>query len=345
MHRLIIASLRKGAGKTSVIVGLGRAMDKKIGYLKPFGDRLLYRKKRLWDYDAALVTRIFSLAENPEEMSIGFDHSKLRFMYDEAGIREKLGEILGQTESGKDVVFLEGGREIAYGMSVHLDPLSVARYTNGRLVLVLSGDEGTILDDLTFAKSYLQAGGLRLGGVILNQIHDVEDFRNTYLDSVTKLGIPVLGILPYRADLTNLSIAFLGEALFAKTITGEAGLQGTVRNIFVGAMSTDAAMRNPFFTKGEKLLITSGDRSDMILAALEGDTAGIVLTNNILPPANIISRATERGVPLLLVAADTYEAARQVDNIERLLTSEDAGKIDQLAAMVREHVDMGKLLG
>jgi len=345
MHRLIIASLRKGAGKTSIIVGLGRAMGKKIGYLKPFGDRLLYRKKRLWDYDAALVTRIFQLAENPEEMSIGFDHSKLRFMYDEAGIRQKLGEVLANTEAGKEVVFLEGGRELGYGMSVHLDPISLARFTGGSLLFVVSGDEGTILDDVAFIKAHLHSGEPRLAGVILNQIQDVEDFRNSYLDSIRKLEVPVLGLLPLRSELTRLSLAVLAEALFAKVVSGEQGLQGIVRNIFVGAMSTDAALRNPFFMKGEKLLITSGDRSDMILAALEGDTAGIVITNNILPPANILSRASERGVPLLLVAADTYEAARQVDGIERLLTSEDTAKIELLAQMMREHVDLGRVLG
>ena len=344
MHRLIVASLRKGAGKTSVIVGLGRSLEKRMGYLKPFGDRLLYRKKRLWDYDAALVTRIFGLAENPEEMSIGFDHSKLRFMYDEAGIRGKLAEIVADTEKGKEILFLEGGREIGYGMSVHLDSLSLARHTSGALVVVVSGDEGTILDDVTLIKRHLRTDGIRLAGIILNQVQDVEDFRTSYLGAVEQLGIPVLGILPYRAELTHLSLAFLGETLFAKVISGEEQLRRIVRNIFVGAMSTDAALRNPFFTKSEKLVITSGDRSDMILAALEGDTAGIVLTNNILPPANIISRASERGVPLLLVAADTYEAARQVDNIECLLTSDDADKIALLETLVREHVDLKRLL-
>ncbi len=83
MRRLVIASTRENAGKTSLIVGLGRASGKPFGYLKPFGDRLLYRKKRLWDYDSALVGQIFELAMDPREMSIGFDHSKLRFMYDE----------------------------------------------------------------------------------------------------------------------------------------------------------------------------------------------------------------------------------------------------------------------
>ena len=50
MKNIIIGSVDENAGKTSLIVGLGRAISgKKFGYLKPFGDRLLYRKKRLWD--------------------------------------------------------------------------------------------------------------------------------------------------------------------------------------------------------------------------------------------------------------------------------------------------------
>ena len=55
MRRLVLASMREAAGKTSLIVGLGKAIEKPFGYMKPFGDRLLYRKKRLWDYDSALI--------------------------------------------------------------------------------------------------------------------------------------------------------------------------------------------------------------------------------------------------------------------------------------------------
>ena len=64
MNKLVVTSMRHNAGKTSVIIGLANALNKKIGYIKPFGDKLLYRKKRLWDYDAALIASIFSL-ENP----------------------------------------------------------------------------------------------------------------------------------------------------------------------------------------------------------------------------------------------------------------------------------------
>ncbi len=344
MRRLIIGSMRRGAGKTSVIVGLGQALGKKFGYLKPFGDRLLYRKKRLWDYDAALMTNIFHLEDNPEEMSIGFDHSKLRFMYDEDGTRQKLLEVVAHVERGRELVILEGGKDISYGVSVHLDSLSLAQHTGGALILVVSGDEGTILDDACFFKHRLSLAGIHFAGIIVNKVHDVEEFKTIHQGTLIDKGIPVLGTIPYAGELTHLSVAFLAECLFAKVIAGEGGLGREVRDIFVGAMSTDAAMRNPLFTKSGKLVITSGDRSDMILSALDGDTAGVVLTNNILPPANIISRATERNMPLLLVAADTYEVAKQTDDAERLLTKDDQGKIELLARLVRERVDLNSVL-
>ena len=80
MDKWVVTSLRPSAGKTSVIIGIAKALNRKIGYIKPFGERFLYRKKRLWDYDAALVTNLFGLDENPEDMSIGFHHSKLLYM-------------------------------------------------------------------------------------------------------------------------------------------------------------------------------------------------------------------------------------------------------------------------
>jgi BioD-like phosphotransacetylase family protein len=91
------------------------------------------------------------------------------------------------------------------------------------------------------------------------------------------------------------------------------------------------------------LTITSGDRTDMILAALESNSVGIILTNNILPPPNIISKASERDIPLLLVSTDTYEVAKQIDNLQPLLTKDDTNKIDQLVQLVKEHVNISSL--
>jgi BioD-like phosphotransacetylase family protein len=82
----------------------------------------------------------------------------------------------------------------------------------------------------------------------------------------------------------------------------------------------------------------------MILAAMESDTSCIILTNNILPPSNIISKATDRNIPVLLVATDTYQVAQQVDNMEALLTKHDSEKIGLLGQLVKEHVAVEDLV-
>jgi BioD-like phosphotransacetylase family protein len=338
MEKLIIGSTDKGAGKTSIIVGLAKAIGKNFGYMKPMGDRLLYRKKRLWDYDSALITNIFGLKENPEDMTIGFAHSKLRYMYDEERTRNKLLEMACNIGKDKDTVFVECGKDLLYGTSVHLDAISIAKHMGGKMLIIISGDENVIMDDIAFVKKYVDLANVDFAGVIVNKVFNLDDFKDTYLSDMTEMGVNVLGIIPYEVELTYLSVEHLAQRLLAKVIAGEEGLNRKVRNILVGAMSTNAAIRSPLFKKEDKLLITSGDRSDMILAALESNTAGIILTNNVLPPSNITSKASERNIPLLLVPFDTYQTAMQVDNIDPLLTKDDAERIELLEQLINRHV-------
>ena len=344
MNSLIIASTRQSAGKTSVLIGLAKALGQKFGYLKPLGDRFLYRKKRLWDYDAALFANLFGLTEEPERMSIGFDHSKLRHMYDRAAITQQIHQIMEKTGEGKERLFIECGKDLSYGASVHLDPLTLSQVTASQVVIVTAGEENEIADDLAFVRQFVGSDEAHVGGVIVNKVVDLDDFKATYLPEIKQLGLNVLGVIPHEKELTTLSVGYLAEKLFARTIAGEAGLGRRIRTVFVGAMSESAARAQPGFRDPDKLIITSGDRSDLILAALEqGGTSCIVLTNNIVPPASVTSKASEQGVPILLVPTDTHKTARQIDNMEPLLTKDDAAKVEILATLVKDHVDLAAI--
>lgn len=345
MEKLVIASMHENAGKTSLIIGLGKALGKKIGYMKPFGDRMLYRKKRLWDYDSAAITNIFSLEMIPDDMTIGFDHSKLRFMYDEKTIKQKFLQDCADVGKGKDLVFIEGGRGPRNGISVNIDVLSLARYSRGKLVFVLAGDENSILDDIYFIKKNINMKGVDFRGVILNKINNIEDFQDHYLPLIEAAGAEVLGIIPFIKELTCYSVAFLAERLFAKVIIGGPGLSRDVENIFIGAMRADAAIDLPLFKTPGKVVITSGDRSDMISAALETGAAGIVLTNNILPTSVLISKAERENIPLLLVTADTFQVAKQVDNLQPLITKDDANKIRLIEEAVKGKIRLDRFTG
>jgi len=343
MKKIVVASMRKNAGKTSLIVGIAKALHEKIGYMKPFGDRLFYRKKRLWDYDSALITHIFNLEENPEDMSIGFDPSKLRYMYDTESLKKKLHEVISEIGKGKDTVFVECGKDIGYGISVNLDAISLAQFIDGKLLIVISGDDDTILDDINLFKKCLHMTNINFGGVIVNKVRDVQDFKDIYLPGIMDMGIKVIGIIPSREELTHFSVSFLAKRLFAKILTGEGGLNNVVENILVGAMSTSKALRYPPFLKENKVIITGGDRSDMILASLETNVAAIILTCNILPTQSIISKASDLNIPLLLVPSDTYQTAKQIDNLEPLLTKDDAEKIGLWEHLVQEYLNVTEI--
>ncbi|MGA1848397.1 MAG: DRTGG domain-containing protein [Thermoplasmatota archaeon] len=345
MEKVIIASIRPNSGKTSVIIGMGKAIEGKFGYLKPFGERVLYRKKRLLDYDSALVKFLFDIEEDPEDMSIGFDHSKLHYMYTKDTITEKLREMEASIGNDRDVLFMEAGKDLQYGASVNLDAISLAEHTGAGLVMVISGEDDTIVDDITFLKKYLQLPKVNFKGVIINKVKDVEDFKMTRIRKVQDMGMNILGIIPFRRELTHMSVEYISDALFAKVLAGEAGLSNQVERIFIGAMSGDAALKNPLFSKENKLIITSGDRNDMILAAIESGTSGIVLTNNVLPPSKVISQAESRNIPLLLVSTDTFQTAKQIDDMEKLITRNDTEKVEMLGDMVRNSVDLEGLFG
>ncbi|MFO8051470.1 MAG: AAA family ATPase [Thermoplasmatota archaeon] len=340
MKRIVIASMERGAGKTSFVVGYGKSSKERIGYMKPFGERILYRKKRLLDYDSVLISSLLDLNESPEDLSLGFDHSKLRFMYDREGIKAKLKEMAEKNEKDCEMLFIEGGKDLSYGSSLFLDPITVAKTLDAELVFMLSGEQDEVIDEIHFIHDYIKKSEVNFKGIILNKVMDPEDFMIINGDTLKDLGIELLGLIPYEKDLTYFSMEHISNVLFAKVLAGNKGLSNLVKNIFVGAMTGSKAIESPLFKKEGKLIITSGDRSDIILGALASDTAGIVLTNNQVPTANIISKADEKGIPLLLVHGDTFAAAKQVDDMERLLSKDDSEKIELMSRLVKENVKL-----
>ena len=344
MERLIISSLRQNAGKTSLIIGLAKALNLKLGYMKPFGERFLYKKKRLWDYDSALITQIFHLEESPEDMSIGGHHLRLFYSLDEKATKAKLLETFQELSEGKEIVFVEAGKDISYGTSVFLDARTVTNVLNGQLIFVVSGDENTIVDDIGLIAGGLNIDRAHFKGVVINKVVNMADFTESYLPIIKKMGVPVLGIIPHCPELTYLTVDYLADQIFAKVLTGESGPnQQQIRNILVGSMGAKAAAKGRFFEERRQALIVSGDRTEMILNAIESRIAAIVLTNNVVPSPAIISKAENKAVTLLLVSSDTHQTARQIDAIEPLVTKNDAEKIALIEEMVKKYVDLPAL--
>jgi uncharacterized protein len=354
MNKIIISSIRNNAGKTSLIAGIiSLVKNKKFAYAKPFGDRLIYRRKKSWDYDATFIVNLLGreqeLENHHEKITFGFDYSKLKNMYDEAGIKKALSDIVTEIGAENDILFIESGGDLASGSSLNLDAMSVAKYIDGKLIVVVSGDSRTVLDDIMYIEKYVRIKDRNFGGLIVNKVNDMDFFEKVCEPAIKGMGMDLLGVIPFREQLTYYTVDYLAEHLMARVLTGKSNLQNIVKNIIIGALSTDDPGNNPLFTSSglnreNQLLITGGNRTDMILAALERDTIGIMLTNDIVPPRFIISKVKERGVPLLVVAADTFKTAKTINDMEVLLTKDDSDKINLFSQMVEKHTRIKELL-
>jgi BioD-like phosphotransacetylase family protein len=106
-------------------------------------------------------------------------------------------------------------------------------------------------------------------------------------------------------------------------------------------MSAAQVVTKPLWKLENKLIITPGDRIDMITAALDSSTAGIILTNNLLPDDPIIqSKADSRNIPILLVTQDTFATAKLIDDMEILFTKDEVEKIARLKELVTANLDI-----
>ncbi len=345
MKSLIVGSMDGNAGKTSLILGLAKATGKSFAYIKPLGDRLVYRKKRVWDYDAALLTNVFKMNQSPEDITVGFEHLKMRFKYDEEGIKSRVVTMAGDVSRGKDMLFVEGGRDVQFGISFYLNVLYLAQYLAGRLVMVVGGEENYIVDNVIFIKKFLNFNGIDFRGVVINKVRNADDFKTVYMPIMQKTGIDILGIIPYQEELTFFSLDYLTQYLLATVVAGKDGLNRRVNNIFVGAASVDSAYADAKFHRENKLVVTSGDRSDMLLASFEDKcTAAVVITNNIMPPQNILDKADKAKIPVLMVPIGVYETAKQIESLTPLITAKDTREIALMEQLVRDNVNIDALM-
>ena len=92
------------------------------------------------------------------------------------------------------------------------------------------------------------------------------------------------------------------------------------------------------------MLITGGDRVDLIFASLNTDTAGIILTNNILPHPKVIAKADDLNIPLISVSMDTYTTAKSVDKIISEIRPDDEEKRQIITEMTKKELDIDGIL-
>ncbi|MBT8394618.1 MAG: phosphate acetyltransferase, partial [Bacteroidia bacterium] len=159
----------------------------------------------------------------------------------------------------------------------------------------------------------------------------------------------MVSVIPRIKSLIHPTLSEIVNALDAKVLFGEKYLFNPIESIKVGAMQLRHYLR---YIENNSLIITPGDRADIILGALQANVstnypkiAGIVLTGNIKPEKPILNlvEGLSRIVPIILTKEETYKIATKVSAVKPRIYADNKEKINKSISAFEKYVDRKKL--
>jgi len=358
--RIFIAATQQNDGKTTVSLGLIFALKKyfkKISFIKPIGQRYLIEQGYKVDEDSVLIDGIANIRCNIKDMSPvavekGFTENFIR----KPNIKPLIDKIqlsFNKVSRGADLVIIEGTGHAGVGSCFDLSNAHVAKLLDAKVVLISSGGIGKPIDELVLNQALFERQGVEIAGVIVNKVLPEKYRKISQLvkKGLTRKGMEVLGVLPYIKDLSMPNIHQIKEEIKGEVIYGTNELlDRRVENIIVAAMKPHDAIN---YFKGRVLIITPGDRDDIILTAVsshlrkekkEFEVVALVLSGGIIPHKSITALVKKAKIPLLLSKDDTYRVASRIHDRVVKIRPEDTEKIRMAKRLINNYADIRKLL-
>jgi len=349
---LYLVSANEFSGKTAICLGLALKFKEaglKVSYFKPIAPAIgSIRAGYPYDDDAHLMIESLHLPYPVTTAVAGFLErrylDKISVEQRDA-LLEKIDNLYSQISENSDLVIVEGARRFRDGMALGLDPTSLAKRFQAKMIIVCKGGEDTVADKIIVEKTVTDLNEVSLLGCILNNVPKtmIERVQGVVKPVLESKNIEVLGIIPEETGLTAPSVTDIQATLQGEVLAGEESFDRMVKHILVGAMTPSSALR---FLRSvdDKVVVTGGDRADIALLALETDTSLLVLTGNLYPDIHVISKAKEKKVPVILVSDDTYSTVSKIEAVTGRIKPNDEKKINFVKEIVSDHLDWKKIL-
>jgi len=355
--RVFIAATRQNDGKTTTSLGLIAALQNhfpRIGYIKPVGQRFVQVEEQNIDEDTVLMDAVFRLNcplvdMSPIAVEPDFTRKYLQTANNEVLVK-KIRDAFDRVAWEKDFVLCEGSGHAGVGSVFDLSNAQVAKILGCKAIIVTQGGIGKPIDEVALNQALFEKEGVEIIGVILNKVLGkkldyITDFARRGLK---RKGLELLGVIPHQSILSSPTVELIQDELDAELLNKPLAVNTLVQDVVVGAMGAQNAMR--FFKRGV-LLITPGDREDIVLAACTGietnspdQMAGIVLTGGLRPTNGVLKVIRSMPIPVLLAQADSYEVASKVHDLTVKTRPADAEKISLIRDIIAQSVNVKKII-
>ncbi len=355
--RVFIAATRQNDGKTTASLGLIAALQQyypRVGYIKPVGQRFVEIEEQKIDEDTVLMDSVYRLNcplvdMSPIAVEPDFTRKYLQSSNNEALVK-KIKVAFDRVAWEKEFVLCEGSGHAGVGSVFDLSNAQVAHILGAKVIIVSQGGIGKPIDEVCLNQALFEKEGVEVIGVILNKVSGekldyITDFARR---GFKRKGLDLLGVIPHQPMLSSPSLESIREELGAELLNEPPDLHGLVEAIIIAAMGAHNTV--PSFRSGG-LLVTPGDREDIVLAARAAQDlpdnqklAGIILTGNLRPSAAVLKVIRAMSIPVFLAEQDSYQVASRVHDLTVKTRPNDAGKISLIRALIGKSVNVPKIL-
>ena len=342
MRTFFLAPTRYGVGLTSVTLGLVRALDNlglRVKFFKPIAQ--MHVNDPGPERSTKLVQRIMGhepptpITSNRAEDLLGDNKGDV--------LMEDIVALFQQASQDGDVVVVEGlvpTREMPYANRLNS---TIAKSLNANIILVTEPGKDS-LEELA-GKLEITAdsfGGIKnpnIVGYALNKLtpdvaakFNKEGHFQSLPEFSRKPFVP-LGYIPFDTTLASPRTLEIAQYLQAEVLSKGELEKRRVTSFTLSARTPTNMIHH---LKPGNLVITPGDRDDIILAtcmaALNGvPLAGLLLTSGIQPSKPVMelcSKAIGTGLPVMLTKEDSYTTATVLDRRHNELPIDDTNRVE-----------------
>tara|TARA_B110000008_G_scaffold62114_1_gene61943 strand:+ start:8855 stop:10963 length:2109 start_codon:yes stop_codon:yes gene_type:complete len=364
MINIFIAPTGLHSGLSSISIALLHALDTqgiKASFLKPVAS---YKEGEV-ERSTQMVKQNYPL--NPPQPMPLKQAQQLISTGQQDRLLEDLVGLHYMATSDTEVAIIEGlvpDRSEPYTAKINAE---IAKALNADVILVSSAENRSNNDiqaDINLNAAIF--GGFKAGniiGAIINKfgtpqeshfmLSKNEESDAQRLEKLPKIELEhcrLLGTIPWQRELISPRTLDIARQLGTKTIV-EGDLATRRVNTITLCARTLPNMLNRL-TAGT-LIVTPGDRVDIILACALAETngtplAGLILTGGLMPKDDVLrlcQKAVSNGLPILSTESDTFACASQLDRINTAVPEDDLQRIDLIRAHIADNIDIQALLG
>lgn len=351
---IYVATIEPNSGKSVVVLGLMRMLlgkTAKVGYFRPIIEDT---KKGELDNHINTVLTHFELDINYKK-TFAFTRSEILDLYNKGKSGKVIDEIIKKykyLEERFDFILVEGTDFSNENTNLELDiNILISKNLGLPVIIVANGFNkslDTIVENIQLAYNTFKEE-VKVLSLITNKTNPEDEITLKALLNNRIKETTNVSVIPTIKSLSSPTIKEISKALNGTILFGEDMINNESENFGVGAMQ----LRN-YLThlKENTLVITPGDRADIILGALQSNISknypkisGIILTGGIVPEEPILKliEGLSSIVPIISVKNGTYKVTNAIGKVKSKIYADNTEKIETSIATFEKYVDTDKL--